>query len=202
MYNDNGYNRMSIPLSNRKYYRLDEHRLNALINNSLKSVCNNFVHHINHCRFDNRVENLEVISQSNHSSLHNKGENNYFYGKKRFEISGENNWNYKNYARVVKGGKNNGKQNYVLKHKTKTIRESIFFDKLQKEANEINLKEIDNINPINEKVRSLRTNIEYVDKALENEEISNLERLSLNELKNVMQKELDGLLPQLTGAKL
>lgn len=38
---------------------LAEHRLNALINNSLKDVCNpnNIVHHKNGCKLDNSPDN-------------------------------------------------------------------------------------------------------------------------------------------------
>ena len=50
------------------------------------------------------------------------------------------------------------------------------------------------MNALNEQIRVLRTNIEMLNKALESTEISNLERLSLTELKNILQKNLEDLL--------
>lgn len=111
MYTYNGYMILSFR-DNGKSISITEHKLNALINNSLKDVYNkdNVVHHENHYRFDNRVENLEVMSRSEHNTLHNAGENNHMYGR-----TGENNPNYgttrspearQKMSQVQKGNKN------------------------------------------------------------------------------------------------
>lgn len=70
--NNHGYMILGI-LLNGKTIHILEHRLNALINNSLKDVLENHIHHRNHCKFDNSVENLELISPGEHCSLHNAG---------------------------------------------------------------------------------------------------------------------------------
>lgn len=70
--NNHGYMILGIWL-NGKTINISEHRLNALINNSLKDVLENHVHHRNHCKFDNSVENLELMSASEHHILHNAG---------------------------------------------------------------------------------------------------------------------------------
>lgn len=46
--------------------------------------------------------------------------------------------NEKNKARVIKAGFQNGKQKYALKYEQKVIKQSIYKDKLLKEADEIN----------------------------------------------------------------
>lgn len=96
------------------------------------------------------------------------GENNPLYGKKRSEEtkkkiskankgkkrseearkkiskanSGENHPRWKDYARVIKAGiHHNGKQRYTLKYNGKNIEHSIYKEKLEKLAEEINKKE-------------------------------------------------------------
>lgn len=70
--NDYGYMILDLQV-NGKTIRIREHKLNALINNSLKDVYNrdNDVHHKNFCKIDNSVKNLEVMSKSEHHRLHN-----------------------------------------------------------------------------------------------------------------------------------
>lgn len=72
MYEHNGYIMLEF-YDGDKRIRIREHRLNILINNSLNDVLNNQVHHKNCCKLDNRVENLELINPSKHSSLHDIG---------------------------------------------------------------------------------------------------------------------------------
>lgn len=73
--NDYGY-MMFYVYDNGKQIHIREHKLNALINNSLYDVFNpdNVVHHKNGYKVDNRVENLEVMSGFEHKSLHNTGD--------------------------------------------------------------------------------------------------------------------------------
>lgn len=69
------------------------------------------------------------------------GENHYFFGKHHSEEtkkkisktkSGENNPNWKNYARIIKTGKNKqNKQEYAIKYQGKKIKYSISIDKLK-----------------------------------------------------------------------
>lgn len=53
---------------------IQEHRINALINNSLKETfsLSNDVHHIDHCRFNNDPNNLVLMEKGEHSTFHHK----------------------------------------------------------------------------------------------------------------------------------
>jgi hypothetical protein len=51
----------------------DEHRYLMERHLGRKLDCNELVHHINENKRDNRIENLEVISRSEHSRFHQKG---------------------------------------------------------------------------------------------------------------------------------
>lgn len=70
---ETGYNLINIPLGKNKSYFLREHMLNALLKYSLKEVgsIQNDIHHKNHCKIDNRLENLELMNHGEHSRLHN-----------------------------------------------------------------------------------------------------------------------------------
>jgi len=63
---------------NNKY--VQEHRLiiEEKIGRYLRK--DEFVHHKNHIKTDNRIENLELMNKSSHHSHHSKGENNPMYG--------------------------------------------------------------------------------------------------------------------------
>ena len=72
MYIDNqGYMRFNIKV-NDKVVTIHEHKLNALINNSLHDVFNkdNDVHHDDRCRLNNEPDNLVVMPKPEHMSLH------------------------------------------------------------------------------------------------------------------------------------
>lgn len=115
MYKSKEYNCINVMLKDGKKYCLKEHRLNALINNSLKDVLNDDVHHKNGCKIDNRPENLELISHSEHSIHHNP--------KKDY--------------RIVKAGFNRGKQQYAIDYNGKRIYRSINLDKVKEKLNKI-----------------------------------------------------------------
>jgi len=50
--------------------RIAHHRILAFVENSLEEVAQNHVHHKNEVKWDNRLENLEVMSPSEHMSYH------------------------------------------------------------------------------------------------------------------------------------
>ena len=99
-------------------------------------------------------------SGENHPLFGLKGENSPNYGSKRTKIArenmsknhyncsgknnpmygrcGKNNPNYKDYARVIKDGKIKGTQRYALVYNGKKITHSLFKDKLEKKADELN----------------------------------------------------------------
>ena len=92
--------------------------------------------------FTHSAETKAKISEAN------KGKNHPMYGKNlsaetRAKMSeakkGEKNPNYKKEARVIKNGKNNnGKIKYGLKYQGKILKQSIFKEKLDAEAERIN----------------------------------------------------------------
>lgn len=128
MYKLHGYNCITIYLEDGKQYNLFEHRLNALLKYSLHDVINkdNIIHHKNNCKLDNSLDNLIILSRSEHNKLHNN--------------SKKSQW--KDYARIIKGGFNkDGKRQYKLKYRGKVIQTSIFKNKLQKIVDEINRDE-------------------------------------------------------------
>lgn len=111
------------------------------------------IHHKDGNPLNNCIINLKLIKISEHQSMHHKGMNHsdetkkliseklkgrevwnkgktlsYAHKKKLSEAQkGEKHHRYKNYARVVKLGKNvMGKQRYCIKENTKQIKYSIF----------------------------------------------------------------------------
>ena len=111
------------------------------------------IHHKDGNKTNNCIMNLQLLTESEHHRQHSTGENNAFYGRKHSEetkkkirenhadLSGENHPQWKTCARVIKGGYKRGKQNYALRHNGKRIATSIFKEKLEKMADEINKKE-------------------------------------------------------------
>lgn len=64
-----GYARIGLNTGS-KYEQLSVHRLVAIAEYGLDEVSNKIVHHVNGCPYDNRPENLEVMTQGEHIRLH------------------------------------------------------------------------------------------------------------------------------------
>ena len=96
------------------------------------------IHHIDGNKTNNDINNLEVLSKSDHSVLHNK-DNNGRKGKPLSEETKkklsdankrENNPAWKDYARITKNGIHRGKQRYAIRVDGKIIKQSINKDNL------------------------------------------------------------------------
>lgn len=69
----NGYNKTTqgyIQLNGKKFKRILEHRFIMQEKIKRKLRRNEIVHHKNNNKEDNRIENLEIITRSNHTKLH------------------------------------------------------------------------------------------------------------------------------------
>jgi len=51
------------------------HRLLAVAEYGYENVCDNVIHHKNGIRWDNRPDNIEVMTRSEHSKLHAEMDN-------------------------------------------------------------------------------------------------------------------------------
>ena len=98
------------------------------------------IHHIDGNKTNNNISNLEALSKSTHTTLHNKG-NNSRKGKPHSEETkkklsdmqrGSKNPAWKNYARITRNGFKNGKQRYAIRFNGKILKRSIYMDKLIK----------------------------------------------------------------------
>jgi len=47
-----------------------EHRLLAVAEYGFDAVCGSVVHHVNHMKMDNRIENVDIMSNSEHMKYH------------------------------------------------------------------------------------------------------------------------------------
>lgn len=90
--------------------------------------------------FKHSDENLKRMSESQ------KGEKGYWYGKHFSESTrrkmsesrkGDKNPNWKDFPRIVKKGFCRGKQRYALRYNGKTIKESVFLEKLELSLEEL-----------------------------------------------------------------
>jgi len=135
------------------YYRIgtrNEHRgklLHRLIYEDHHKVTlspQDEIHHIDRDTQNNSIDNLELLTKAEHSRKHMQGKDNPMYGKYGelnpwYGKRGEKNPFYKPYARVVKSGfTREGKQLYQLTYKGEAIKHSVFKEKLEKMAKELN----------------------------------------------------------------
>lgn len=97
------------------------------------------IHHIDGDKTNNRIDNLKALSNSDHISLHNEGNE----GRKGKPLSEEtkkkisdalkgNVHNLKKYARITKNGIHRGKQRYAIRFNGKILKQSVDKDKLLK----------------------------------------------------------------------
>ena len=84
---------------------------------------NMVIHHIDGNKTNNRIDNLELLSSTEHATLHNKDRNDFSYLK-------GNAHNLKDYPRIIKKGFKKGKQNYAIMFNGKRIKQSIDKNKL------------------------------------------------------------------------
>lgn len=70
--------------------RIDEHRLIAIKHWGEEAVRGMDVHHINGLKYDNRIENLELVKRGAHARQHNLGKNFPQRPKRKLEISHAN----------------------------------------------------------------------------------------------------------------
>ena len=109
------------------------------------------IHHIDGDKNNNCVLNLEPMKKSEHLRLHNKGENHPLYGKshttkakskmseaKKGKKHSEetkkkiSESELKQYAGIVKYGRDNGKQRYAIRFNGKIVKQSYFVNNLLK----------------------------------------------------------------------
>ena len=144
-------------LNDKGYYRIPKagylHRLIAEdFYGTIPKNC--VVHHKDGNPLNNCIMNLQVLPKRIHGQIHSKDENSAMgshsgeahpmYGKKHTMESRKKmrDSHILGYATVMKDGKHRcGKQNYALRHNGKRIANSIFKEKLEKMAEEINKKE-------------------------------------------------------------
>ncbi|UBF19125.1 HNH endonuclease [Halorubrum phage HRTV-17] len=66
-----GYEQLTVNIDGKTHSCL-HHRLLAVAKFGYDAVVGNDVHHTNSMKLDNRLENIEVLSRSDHTTLHNE----------------------------------------------------------------------------------------------------------------------------------
>ena len=95
-----------------------------------------YVHHKNEDKTDNCILNLQLISASEHNTLHKKGKPLSEETKKRMSENNARYWLGKEsplrikHARIVKKGFKKGKQNYVIKRDNEFVKQSVIPSRL------------------------------------------------------------------------
>lgn len=138
------------------------------------------VHHINGNRIDNSIENLELLTRTDHSKLHmenftDEHRNKISEARKGMKFSEEHKRHigdskrgskspfWKDYARVTKGGVKNGKKVYSLKYNGKVVTTTPYKEQLQEIADKINNAE-DRDAEFKEQFKIIRREVYYITK--------------------------------------
>lgn len=99
-----------------------------------KSIPNGYViHHINGDKTDNRIQNLQCVTNENHSRFHNIGKKSPMDGKRHTIKSRKKmseNSTYKIPIITKRGFERNKKQKYGIHFKHKPIYQSVNYDKI------------------------------------------------------------------------
>jgi hypothetical protein len=80
------------------------------------------IHHEDGDKLNNNIENLVLMTKSQHAAIHMKMENNH---------------QYKDYPRIIKNGHYNGEQVYAIRYNGKRIMRSIDLMKLKVKLEEL-----------------------------------------------------------------
>lgn len=95
------------------------------------------VHHIDGNKKNNDISNLELISHSDHASLHGQSMSDETKTKMSKARTGKGNPKFKDYPRIVKAGFDKGKQVWKIVYNTKTVCRSNNYSKLEKKLEKI-----------------------------------------------------------------
>lgn len=87
------------------------------------------VHHIDKNKDNNLISNLQLLSDSDHSKIHYKDNTSF---NKYAGLKGSDSVKWKDYPRIIKYGKNKGKQRYAIQYNGQTLKISLYIHKLYK----------------------------------------------------------------------